>query len=186
MTNITNTSNGSTTKWREKLIKIADNELLNNNTPLMYYKDRKINKSNVGIHLAVFTEPFLTLLLTGEKSMESRFSSNKVPPFERVNKGDIVFLKKSGGEVFGYFIAGRANYYSAPSESKLARIKENFSRAIASHFVNDFWKIRERAKYISLINVDLVIELEPFKIDKKDRTAWSTLKVGSCLNIRKA
>lgn len=182
MKNTTNTSNGSTTKWKEKLIKMLENQIFVDAKAADFYKVHKINKTQIGIHLAIFTEPFLSLLLKGEKSIESRFSINKVPPFEKVSEGDIVFVKKSGGEVIGYFIAGKASYYSAPNEAKLEHIKKNFSKAIGTHCVNGFWESRHHAKHISLIEVKFITKLKPLKIDKRDRTAWSIVRLNPNLN----
>src|ERR1700731_133584 len=51
------------------------------------------------LHLAVFVEPFLSFLLEGRKTIESRFSIHRRPPFECVRKGDIVLVKASGGPI---------------------------------------------------------------------------------------
>src|SRR5437762_5743619 len=57
--------------------------------------------NSVGVHLAVFIEPYLTFLLEGKKTVESRFSINKHAPFEQVQPGDIIILKRSSGPVCG-------------------------------------------------------------------------------------
>ena len=46
-----------------------------------------------GIHLAIFVEPYLTYVLDGKKTVESRFSINRSPPYKKVKSGDIVFVK---------------------------------------------------------------------------------------------
>src|SRR5271166_6249805 len=55
----------------------------------------------VGVHLAVFVEPYLSFLLHGQKTVESRFSINKHAAYEQVGNGDILVLKKSSGPVCG-------------------------------------------------------------------------------------
>ena len=45
------------------------------------------------IHLAIMVEPYLSLILQGIKTMESRFSQKMMQPFHRVSKGDIIILK---------------------------------------------------------------------------------------------
>jgi len=54
-----------------------------------------------GIHLAVFVEPFLGYVLDGSKTVESRFSVNRCAPFGKVNRHDVVLLKRAGGPVVG-------------------------------------------------------------------------------------
>ena len=52
---------------------------------------RRIKKSN--LHLGIFTEPYLTYMLNGEKTIESRFSKNKIAPYNKIDKSDIVIVK---------------------------------------------------------------------------------------------
>src|SRR5262245_51208695 len=53
------------------------------------------------VHLAIFVEPFLDFVLSGKKTVESRFSVNRCPPYEHVSRGDIVLLKRASGPVVG-------------------------------------------------------------------------------------
>ena len=80
--------------WKHALIDRLS--LLCRNTPLAQALE---NESAVGVHLGVFVEPYLTFLLQGKKTIESRFSINKHAPFEQVQDGDILVLKKSSGPV---------------------------------------------------------------------------------------
>ena len=61
-------------------------------------------------------EPYLSLLLEGEKTMESRFSQKMIQPFHQVSKGDIIILKKSGGDIVGVFEAKDVHYFELKSE----------------------------------------------------------------------
>ena len=53
------------------------------------------------LHLAVFTEPFLTFLMAGKKTVDPRVSQNGCPPYDQVAPGDVVLLKRSGDEIVG-------------------------------------------------------------------------------------
>src|SRR2546423_2885042 len=50
-------------------------------------------------HLAVLTMPYLEKIVAGQKTIESRFSRVRMPPFNKVGPGDVVFLKEVGGPV---------------------------------------------------------------------------------------
>lgn len=77
------------------------NEILENmNTQLLKKEFNDIK--NRTIHLGVFTEPYLSLMLNGVKTIESRFSKNKILPYNQISKNDIVIIKKSGGQILGY------------------------------------------------------------------------------------
>jgi hypothetical protein len=58
-----------------------------------------------GVHLAVMVEPYLSFLLQGRKSIESRFSRNAIAPYYQIETGDLVLLKLTGGPVLGCFTA---------------------------------------------------------------------------------
>jgi len=62
--------------------------------------------STESCHLAVFTEPYLSLLLQGKKTVESRWMRNKIAPYGKVHSGDLVYVKKSGGPVMASFRVG--------------------------------------------------------------------------------
>jgi ASC-1-like (ASCH) protein len=55
------------------------------------------------LHLAILNEPYLEYILQGKKTIESRFSLTRVPPYKQVSKGDIVFLKQYGDPIVGLF-----------------------------------------------------------------------------------
>lgn len=54
-------------------------------------------------HLAILTPGWIELILDGKKTIESRFSKVRCAPFGKVQEGDIVFMKESGGLVKGMF-----------------------------------------------------------------------------------
>src|SRR4051794_33290108 len=53
------------------------------------------------VHLGVFAQPYLDFVLAGRKTVESRFSSVRCAPYERVTKGDVLFLKAVSGPIVG-------------------------------------------------------------------------------------
>lgn len=48
-------------------------------------------------HLAILRQPFFVLVLNGEKTIENRWSMNKIDPYKKVNIGDELLLKRSNG-----------------------------------------------------------------------------------------
>ncbi len=177
MKNTTNTLNGSTEKWKGKLINYTEDHVKVAQNMHLFYKSKHFNIQNAGIHLAIFTEPFLSSLLNGQKTIESRFSLNKIPPFQKVSAGDIVYVKKSGGEVVAFFFVGTVNYYNNLGSQQLKDLKKKFSKGICSHLVENFWENKHSAKYISLFEVFDITKISPIKVEKRDRTAWSTIKI---------
>src|SRR4029077_16030744 len=50
-------------------------------------------------------QPFLSLVLNGPKTVESRFSRNRCAPFGEVEGGDIILLKEVSGPIRGIGLA---------------------------------------------------------------------------------
>jgi hypothetical protein len=170
-------------KWKGKLIRDFWLELDNHSTPSNKVNEF-FNKPSAGIHLAIFNEPFLTLILKGEKKIETRFSVNKISPFRKVVEGDVVILKESGGFVKGAFIVGKVEYYENTNESTINEIKNKYETLICSSYDETFWESRKKANYVSLIEVKRVKEFKPFKSKKNNRMAWATLKENESSSIK--
>jgi len=122
------------------------------------------------LHLAVLREPYLQFILEGKKTIETRFAKRQCPPFERVGKGDVVMLKRTPGNVVGVCIVEAAWFYRLDSKS-LALIKSRFGQAICAADPS-FWNERKEASVATLMLINNITPVEPFKIDKRDRRGW--------------
>lgn len=139
--------------------------------------------SGVGIHLGVFVEPFLAAILDGRKTIESRFGLNRSPPFDRVQPGDFILLKRSGGPVVGIAVAGEATSYHL-DEEVLCGIRERFSSQLFAED-DEFWTARAEKRFATLIELDDAVEIETMTVDKRDRRGWVTYLEGRqpCMDL---
>jgi len=154
----------SVNSWKHALIdRLA---VLCRDTPL----SRALEGNNtVGIHLAVFVEPYLTFLLQGKKTIESRFSVNKHAPFEQIQQGDIIVLKKSSGPVCGVCRVAHVWFYRLDPNtwSEIERYTEKLCMDDSA-----FWEKKKAASFATLIQVEDVHRIEEFDIDKLDPRSW--------------
>jgi len=164
-------------KWKGKLINSIVKQLKEDSKWSKTIEKFLIDPT-VGFHLAVCNEPFMSLILNCEKKFESRFSINKISPYLKVAKGDIVILKISGGLVTGAFVAGEVKFFHIDNKDTLHEIETLYGQLICSSYDALFWDKRQKSKYATLIEVKKVIKLQPFKTHKKDRTAWTILREG--------
>ena len=162
-------------KWKGKLINYII-EQLKDDLKWRGTIEKLISDPTVKIHLAVFNEPYLSLVFKGKKKIESRFSINKISPYKKIKKGDIVILKESGGLVTGIFVAGKVKFFHKLNETSLKQIAEEYGELICSDHDKDFWKNRDGKNYASLIEVKKIKKLPPFRSEKKDRSGWSILR----------
>ncbi|MBA3831711.1 MAG: ASCH domain-containing protein [Chthoniobacterales bacterium] len=129
---------------------------------------------DVGIHVAVFVEPFLGFVLNGKKTVESRFSLTRRAPFKQVDVGDLVLLKKSGGPIVGSCRVAQTWFYVIDPAS-WTQIRREFAQAICAQD-STFWIERAHAKYATLLRIDDVHALPPVKFAKKDRRGWVVIR----------
>ena len=127
---------------------------------------------DVGVHLAIFIEPYLTAVLEGKKTIESRFAVTRRPPYECVEPNDYILLKRSGGPVTGLALAKSISFYRL-SPAVLADIRRKFARQLFA-LDDGFWQARAEKLYATLIELEDPISIEPFSIEKRDRQGWVT------------
>lgn len=129
--------------------------------------------SSQTIHLAVFVEPYLQFILEGKKTVESRFSINLCPPHNRVRKGDVILLKKSGGAVVGVCQVTAVWFYELDPAS-WQTIRAEFSKALCADG-SAFWKQKQGASFATLMKLTKVSRVPPVECDKRDRRGWVVL-----------
>lgn len=130
------------------------------------------NIKNRNIHLGVFTEPCLSYMLDGRKTIESRFSKNKILPYQKIEKDDIIFVKKSGGNIVAYFTIRDILFFNL-NETSIDEIKSKYNKELC---VDDtFWDLKKESNYATLIFIDKLKKLHPFSINKKGMQTWIKL-----------
>jgi hypothetical protein len=123
-----------------------------------------------GIHLAVFVEPFLGYVLDGTKTVESRFSVNRMPPYGKVCKGDIILLKQSSGPVVGLARVQTVWSYHL-DEASLRFIRERFADALRIQD-SGFWERKNSAAFATLMAIRHVLAFDHVAWEKRDRRGW--------------
>jgi len=139
-----------------------------------YFNDDALPHLPRGIHVAIFVEPYLGLVLDGTKTIESRFSLKRITPYHHVERGDVILLKASGGPIVGISQVAKAWFFEL-TPSTWTRIKKDFSTGICP-MGPDFWKQRSNAAFASLFHLSNVKPLEPLAFPKRDRRGWVTFQ----------
>lgn len=133
----------------------------------------QVREHRATLHLAVMRAPYLQLLLNGHKTIESRFSINRIAPFEDVSTGDVLSLKEQSGPVVGLCVVEHTAFYELdPPTWRLLR--DQFARPLCAEN-DDFWAARERARYATLMSVVHAHWIDPVRVEKRDRRGWVRL-----------
>ena len=122
----------------------------------------------------MFVEPFLSAVLDGRKTIESRFGVHRCAPYERVGPGDLILLKRSGGPVVGLALAGKTSFHIL-DPGALESIRERYARALHAED-DDFWEARVGKRYATLIAIDEAVKIDMVAVDKRDRRGWVTME----------
>ena len=146
----------------------------------MKYFDPLIPLHNAGFtpppqtrfHLAIFAEPFLSRIYTGEKTLESRITRNRIAPWDKVSPGDIVFIKRSSGPVEAFFTVGSVMQFDL-TQTPLDQIREQYSTSLCAN--DAFWQSKQTCRYAVLMQITNLIRIPPFSIDKRGMQTWLTL-----------
>jgi len=159
--------------------KLINNHILPNVSGDEFWERRICNAlSNdvapYGIHLAIFNEPFLTYILQGRKTVESRFGTRRFAPYKQIAKGDIILLKKSSGPIIGISSVSEAWFYHLNPHS-WDELRKEFAVALCAQDPG-FWEERLHKSYATLIRLSHVRDIEPFSILKRDRRGWVVLR----------
>jgi hypothetical protein len=164
-------------KWKDKLIKQTYEALKNDK----YWSKRfavEINNGLANIHLAIFNEPFLNLMYIYKKTIESRFSINNVVPFNRIAAGDIVLVKRSGGNVEAIFVADNIRFFRNLTLDKVTELEKEYGGKIGWNVDPEFLSNKSGAMYLTLIGISHLTKITPISTEKKDKTGWSIVKLG--------
>ena len=127
-------------------------------------------------HLATLKRPYIEAILSGCKTVESRFMRTRRDPFGRIRAGDRLFLKVSSGPVCPAADVKRVLEFENLSPGRMRRIKAKYNSLILGS--EQYWLERRESRYGVLLWLGGVKCIKPMRISKKDWRAWVVLEAG--------
>lgn len=124
-------------------------------------------------HLAVFAKPYLAKILNGYKTVESRFSKTRQPPFGRVQEGNILFLKEAAGPVVAVALIASVECLGPLGEGEAESLMTIYQDGL--QLDNDFMQRKRGSLYATLIRFHTTAAIKPLTIRKLDRRSWVVL-----------
>jgi hypothetical protein len=161
-------------QWSADLLRVIEQVLADN------FRGTGLKpEERTGIHLAILVEPYLSLVLSGKKTIESRFGVQNRAPHNRVAPEDIVLLKEPGGPVVGICRVKKTWFFDLEKTS-LSTVRSRFAESLCAADPS-FWAQRSDAKLATLMLIDQVTSIKPIVVAKRDRRGWVTLRVAASL-----
>ena len=141
-------------------------------------------------HLAILSPRWIELILDGSKTIGSWFTKIRCAPYGKVNKGDIIYMKESGGLVKGMFTVFEVETFDVITSVKVLDIYADYGQQIfgmrhfsekwdefyKSGFLAEALKDWDKSNYATLIHITNPIAFtKPFRFPKRDQRAWVLL-----------
>lgn len=109
-------------------------------------------------------------ILSGEKTIESRWYMNRHKPWGNINRGDTVYFKDSGEPVRIRATVDEVVQFENLIPSKVKEILNQYAGAgglgINRENINSYFDLFKNKKYCLLVFLKDPKEVEPFEIDK--------------------
>jgi len=139
-------------------------------------------------HVAIMKKSFglLPKILSGEKTIESRWYSQKRAPFGKIREGERIYFKNSGEPVSVVAKAGRVVEFENLDDGKIRELSRKYFREIGSSSEDALYSFAKGKRFAILIYLDNPLPCPSFEIDKRgfgNMAAW--LSVGRISEIRK-
>lgn len=121
-------------------------------------------------HLAILKQPFLDMILSGEKTIESRWAMHKIAPFNKLSVGDEILLKETSKDVIATAKVKDFKYFELTP--KVAdEIKQKYGKEIGVYKFEN-WENYRNKKYCTLIWLENVEKVKPFKVKRSNGAGW--------------
>ena len=122
-------------------------------------------------HVAIMKKSWglLPKILSGEKTIESRWYKNKVRPWGMINAGDMVYFKNSG-EPFGVMaVVKQVKNWDSLDPLKVRQILEEYGEedGIRHEELEKYYALFKEKKYCLLIFLEKPQKIKPFEINKE-------------------
>jgi len=129
-------------------------------------------------HIAILNKKLRLLekIISGNKTIESRWYKSKKRPYKNIKKEEIVYFKNSGESVTIKTIVEKVLFFNNLNKSKIKNILQKYGNQIGldNSYVNNLIN----KKYCTLIFLKDVKKINPFNIDKKGyglMSAWISI-----------
>lgn len=127
-------------------------------------------------HLAIFKGKAGELILSGKKTIESRFSKNKIAPYGVISTGDLVYIKPSGEDIIGQFRVKKVIFFDGMETRDIGEIRDRYGEEISAG--DEYWEAKKYCRYGTLIFIGESAKFitAPIKPPKKDLRGWVVLE----------
>jgi len=116
------------------------------------------------------------MMFSGEKTVDIKLSDRKIPPYNKIRNGDMLYIKESSGPVIGRILIPKVTYYEIFDPMQilgiLLTIQDQVGLDDKEHVTRMFERVAGK-RYVTLFELSEPEPLEiPIYIEKYDRRVW--------------
>ena len=125
-------------------------------------------------HIVILKKKYYDKVLSGEKSIESRWSYNKSLPYQKVNVGDELLIKQTGKDVTLIANVSKVEFYELTPEI-VEQLRVRYGKQIGTDKIED-WAGTMNKKFCSLVWFDNIKQVKPLKVKRSNGAGWLIVK----------
>ncbi|MBD3361267.1 hypothetical protein GF358_00590 [Candidatus Woesearchaeota archaeon] len=132
-------------------------------------------------HIAIMKKSWKLIdkILSGSKTIESRWYSSKIAPWNKIKQGETVFFKNSGSPVSAKAEVSRVLQFSDLNSKKVKDILVKYADSLGIDNIPNFLTRFRDKKYCILVFLKNPEKITPFGIDKTGfglMSAWISVE----------
>lgn len=141
-----------------------------------------MNRSGWRVHIAIMKKSWglTTKILSGEKTIESRWYKNKYKPWSSISLGDTIYFKNSGEPVTLKAKVRKVVQFANLTPLKVKHLLDRYAKAdgIPKKEIPNYFQRFKDKKYCLFIFLKDIQKVKPFQINKAGfgtMSAWMTV-----------
>ena len=125
------------------------------------------------IHVAILKKPYVRMILSGEKTVESRLTRTAQPPLRDITTGERIFIKASSGPFMATAIAGRIDQHEALVPDDILKLRDRYNNAVCGN--DEYWQLKKHSRFAVFIHLEQIEPIEVGPVYPKSMRAWHVL-----------
>lgn len=133
---------------------------------------------SIDTHLMIVHQQYIGPILSGHKLVEARLGSDRRAPYNKVQPGDIIYIKPTSKQVAAKAIVHRVDQYEGLEHEDIERLKNLYNDRVLGD--DAFWNAKADAKVATFITLSKIQLLKneqfvPAELLEPSRNAWRVL-----------
>jgi len=129
-------------------------------------------------HLMIVHPRYAAMMMSGQKLVEARLGVDRRAPYNKVEPGDIVFIKPTSQRVAAKAIVHRVDQFEGLDHEDIIRLRDLYNDRVMGD--DSFWDAKADAKVATFITFDKVRllndeQLVPEELLVASRNGWRVL-----------